>query len=85
MPNRAKVRSIEDLRVNFDIETVLDYFVYGKLLIWLNDRYYLEEIAKIKELYNNLSDLMLRLFKILGIEINQIYIAFDLNSILNRK
>ena len=57
MPNRAKVRSIEDLRVNFDIETVLDYFVYRKLLIWLNDRYYLEEIAKIKELYNNLSEL----------------------------
>ena len=40
MKDGVKVRTIEDLRDSFDIEKAISYFLDGKLLEWLQDRYY---------------------------------------------
>ena len=48
--NGADVRTIEELRENFDLEGVLGYFANGKLVIWLRDRYYNGEADAIENL-----------------------------------
>lgn len=50
MKNKIEVRTLEELRENFSLECVLEYFVEGKLKIWLNDRYYEDEAIQIGEL-----------------------------------
>ena len=35
MQDGAEVRNIEDLREHFDIDTVVGYFLDGRLLTWL--------------------------------------------------
>ena len=42
MANGVKVRTLEDLRENFDQKTVMVYFAEGKLLEWLEASYYVE-------------------------------------------
>ena len=68
MLNGAQVRTIEELREFFDMKKLLEYYTDGKLLIWLNDRYYENEAAQVRELDSKLPDFKNRLCKILGIE-----------------
>ncbi len=37
MKNGAEVRTLEELRENFDLESVLGYYTDGKLQTWLAD------------------------------------------------
>ena len=53
LKNNVKVRSIEELRENFDIEKIMEYYCNGKLLQWLERRYYDEIAEKIKALSQN--------------------------------
>ena len=39
MKNGAEVRTLDELKENFDLESVLGYFADGKLSTWLADRY----------------------------------------------
>lgn len=39
----AEVSTLEELRDNFDLERVVEYFKSGKLLEWLEDRFYDDE------------------------------------------
>ena len=48
--NGVDVRTIEELREHFDLESVLGYFVNGKLVTWLRDRYYNKEAMAIDAL-----------------------------------
>ena len=48
--NGTDVRTIEELRANFNLESVLGYFANGKLSTWLKDRYYDNEAGAIDEL-----------------------------------
>lgn len=50
MGNDVLVRDIDELKDNFNIEKVTEYFLNGKLLTWLNDRFYEEEAEQVKEL-----------------------------------
>lgn len=69
MADGAKVRTnIEELREHFDIQSVLGYFVSGKLQEWLADRYYDEEAEKIGELNKEDQELNKKLCSILGVE-----------------
>ena len=54
MKNGELVRDIESLREYFDIEKVVAAFLDGKLLIWLEDRYYDEEAEAVGKLDKNL-------------------------------
>lgn len=50
MGNDVKVRSIEELKENYNAEKVTEYFLNGKLLTWLEDRYYDEAAEQVREL-----------------------------------
>lgn len=50
MNKETSVRTIEELRNNFNIEEVIEYFLSGKLEIWLRDRNYNSQLEKILKL-----------------------------------
>jgi len=64
----VEVRTLEDLRKHFDITAVVDYYKSGKLLKWLEDRYYDEEAEKIEGLDANSTDFNQRLCEVFGVE-----------------
>jgi len=47
LKNDAQVRTLEELQENFEFDRIYDYFVSGKLVTWLNDRYYEGESEQI--------------------------------------
>lgn len=62
-------RSLEELREHFDLEKAVSYFLSGKLLEWLEDRYYDEEAEKIRSLDKETPNLNKMLCDALGVEI----------------
>ena len=68
MKDGIQVRNLEDLRNNFDLEKTVGYFLDGKLITWLNDRYYEEEAEELEQLSKNDAQLNKKLCKILGVE-----------------
>ena len=71
LKNNVKVRSIEELRENFDIEKIMEYYCNGKLLQWLERRYYDEIAEKIKALSQNNEKLVEKIAEILGAKIEK--------------
>lgn len=69
MNNGADVRTIEELRENFDLESVLEYYASGKLVTWLCDRYYDVEAEKVSNLNADSSSFKTQLCEILGVNI----------------
>ena len=68
MADGEKVRTIEDLREHFDLKQVIDHFQSGKLLEWLEDRYY-ESIAKtIRTIDSDAPDFKQKLCDALGVD-----------------
>ncbi|WP_443948296.1 hypothetical protein, partial [Phascolarctobacterium faecium] len=65
-----QVRSLQELRDNWDLEKVLGYYLSGRLLTWLNDRYYTEEAEKIQQLeeFKNSKDLLPRLCAVFEVQ-----------------
>lgn len=70
MANGQQVRSLQELRDNWDLEKVLGYYLNGRLLTWLNDRYYVEEAEKIQQLeeFKNSKDLLPRLCAVFEVQ-----------------
>jgi len=68
MKNGAEVRTLDELKENFDLESVLGYFTDGKLQTWLADRYYDEKAEAVAGLSLNMPDLNARLCAILEVE-----------------
>ena len=68
MKNGELVRDIESLREYFDIEKVVAAFLDGKLLTWLEDRYYDEEAEAISKLDKNAANLNQELCRIFDID-----------------
>ena len=68
MQNGAEVRTIEELRDHFDLETALNCFADGKLLTWLKDRYYDTEAENIEKLDKSAADFNARLCEILQVQ-----------------
>ncbi len=67
MANGVSVRTIEDLRSNFDLSSVVGYFLDGKLLTWLNARYYDEESKMVEALSEKDKNLAKKLCEILKV------------------
>ena len=59
----ADIRTLESLQEHFDLEKVTAYFLNGKLLEWLEDRYYDEEADKIRSLNKDAGDFNQQLCK----------------------
>ncbi len=68
MKNDVKVRTIEDLREYFDLEKVVEYFLDGKLLAWLDARYYEKESDAIQSLQKDDEKLQQKLCNIFDVE-----------------
>ena len=68
MEDGAEVRNIDDLRAHFDIGSVVRDFSSGKLLTWLEDRYYDEEADAIRALNDNDDHLEAKLCRIFSVE-----------------
>lgn len=64
----SEVRTLDDLKEHFDIKSVAEHFFDGKLLEWLEDRYYDDEAEEVKQLSSNDNDLAKKLCKIFGVE-----------------
>lgn len=62
------VRNLEDLRENFDLNAAVAYFKDGKLLKWLEARYYDDEAENISSLDENAPDFREKLCAALGVE-----------------
>ena len=87
MADGTKVRnSIEELREHFDMQSVASYYLSGKLLEWLEDRYYDDEAAKIEELDKDAPNLNAQLCAIIGVDASE-FDALDVEAVerLNEK
>ena len=68
MKNGVEVRTLDELKENFDLESVLGYFIDGKLATWLADRYYDEKAEAVSALSAEMPDLNAKLCEILEVE-----------------
>ena len=62
------VRSVEELRQHFDLNKIIGYFLDGKLLSWLESRYYDTEAEAVKTLDKNDNAIKSKLCAIFGVE-----------------
>ena len=67
MANGADVRTLEELKANFDLTSVLEYYANGKLLTWLRDRYCDAEVSKVEQI-NPDGNIAKQLCTVFGIE-----------------
>ena len=68
MKNDAQVRDLDELREHFDLDKVIGYFLDGKLLSWLEARYYDTEADAVRALNKDDADVHRRLCEIFGVE-----------------
>ena len=66
--NGARISTLESLQENFDLQKVLEYFVSGDLLKWLDGRYYDEEAEKVRNLSKDDANLGKKICRIFGVE-----------------
>ena len=66
--NGTDVRTIEELREHFDMDSVLGYFANGKLVTWLRDRYYDNEADAVEQLNEDDSALSAKICKAIGVD-----------------
>lgn len=71
MKDGFKVRTLEELKQHFDLENVLVYLLNGKLLTWLELRYYDDEAMAIKLLNINAPQLHQKLCDIFNVDLPQ--------------
>ena len=82
MANGEQVRNIDDLRENFDLGSVLGYYADGKLLTWLEDRFYEDEAGAIRELDRDDPDLGAKVCEIFDVQYDKTLVEdVDLKSI----
>lgn len=73
MGNEVYVRTLEELKENYNSEKVTEYFLDGRLLTWLEDRYFDDEAEQVRELMeqDDKNNLAAKLGKIFGVEIQE--------------
>ena len=64
----AEVSTLEELRDNFDLEAIVEYFKRGELLTWLEDRFYDDEADAISEIDAKDRNLTAKLCAALNVE-----------------
>ena len=81
--NGVKARTLEELKENFDIEKIVGYFLDGKLLRWLEARYYEDEAEKISQLAKDDTELAKKLSEIFDVKYEQKQV--DAEQIMRKK
>ncbi len=82
--NGTDVRTIEELREHFDLESVLGYFTNGKLVTWLKDRYYDNEAMAVEALTSDDENLSRKLYDILKVPYTEDAIEIDIGTVKRR-
>ena len=85
MKNGAEVRTLDELKENFDLESVLGYFADGKLVKWLSDRYCDEKAEAVAALSTDMPDLNAKLCEILEVEYQPESDSTDMELIAKRR
>ena len=76
------VRTIAELKEHFDLDKIVAYFLDGKLLTWLKDRYYDVEVDTIRNLQKDDPELQKKLCQIFGMEYSDYQL--DINEVEER-
>lgn len=87
MANGVQVRTLDELKENWDLEKVLNYYLNGKLQTWLIDRYYTElagEVDALSGITDN-AELQQKLCGIFGIEIKEDFVDVEAVAERNRR
>lgn len=84
MQDGTEVRDIESLREHFDADTVVGYFLDGRLLTWLGNFYYDTEADSVEKLDKNDSQLKKKLCEIFNVEYEDDG-EFDVELVAKRK
>ncbi len=84
MKNGAEVRTLDELKASFDLESVLGYFTDGRLSTWLADRYYDEKAEAVAALSKDLPDLNVKICEILEVDYKAEDESADLEYIQRR-
>lgn len=82
--NGTDVRTIEELREHFDLESVLGYYINGKLVTWLRDRYYDEIATAIEVLSSDDTELNQKIMSILGVIASEMSKDIDIHELRRR-
>ena len=68
MNDGVEVRTLSELHKHFDIDSIMECYLNGKLETWLEDRYYAAEVDQVQKLAQNDPDLSRKLCKIFDVE-----------------
>lgn len=66
LKNDEEVRTLGELRENFDLEKIIVYYLDEKLQRWLKDRNYTDELDKIEKINKDSNNIGNQLCKIFG-------------------
>ena len=69
--NGVEVKTLEDLRENFNLEQVVEYFKSGELIEWLEDRFYDDEVEALENLSANDKNLSQKICAALNVECDE--------------
>ncbi len=71
MGNDVFVRTLDELKENYNSEKAVESFLDGRLLTWLDDRYYEDEAARVRELseQRDRDKLAVKLGEIFGVKV----------------
>lgn len=83
--NGTDIRTIEELREHFDLESVLGYFANGKLATWLKDRYYDNEAVAVEALSADDEKLAKKLCGILKVSYTDEAAEIDIETVKRKQ
>lgn len=81
--NGAQVRTLEELRNNFDIETIIEYYLDGRLRTWLEQRSYTSELQLLDLITEHNDTLPRKICEVFGISYDEQ--SFNYEGFVKRK
>ena len=73
----VEIQTMKDLRENFDIKRMLEYFNNGKLVDWLLDRLYENEVTELKKLNSDDKDFAEKLCAVFDVDFAEVSEQLD--------
>ena len=80
-----KVHDLEEMRKHFDQKKIMGYYMDGRLLEWLNDRYYTAIAKAVEKLDKNSSNIARKLCAILGVAYTPMDMSEEDIDTINKK
>lgn len=84
MANGVMVRSLDELRENWDLEKIVSHYGDGSLVTWLNDRYYTDLAEQVQKITATGVEAQKQLCAVFGVEFKQDEVV-DVEAVAERK